>query len=134
MGWYLEESSYQEVQDYVKEKMNNTPNFKWTSQRGKALEEILAMIDGKFLDLTLRSAKRIKTKMDDLEKREEELKRKEKAFQYNFHDQRKQDILTMAQGLKEVYGDTRTGRLSDTAVTEIQAMVNEQLKLLNDTE
>lgn len=134
MGWYLEESSYQEVQDYVKEKMNNTPNFKWTSQRGKALEEILAMIDGKFLDLTLRSAKRIKTKMNDLEEREEELKRKEKAFQYNFYDQRKQDILTMAQGLKEVYGDTRTGRLSDTAVTEIQAMVNEQLKLLNDTE
>ena len=39
----------EEMKKFIIEKKNNTPNFKWTSINGKALDEILYMLDGEFL-------------------------------------------------------------------------------------
>ena len=131
------EKTVEEMTKFIIEKKNNTPNFKWTSVNGNALDEILYMLDGEFFDRLMLHLERREIKLEneeyeiskkkkELEEREKALTGKEATTSYPFESSLFRDAYLMSEALKKEF--TTRDRIDSNVSCRIIEMVENLIK------
>ena len=142
--WRIESDNIPYIVEYCKKELSKNPNFKWNSQHGKALDDILRTIDKNFNESMLRAVGRLlddcEEKKSDIVQREKELAKrerdilsKESTISYPFSDSKFRDVYIMAEALRHLMQD-KYGKLSENAESRIIDMVTQILISNNSAE
>ena len=130
-------TTIEEMQKFMREKFEEHRG-RWTSEHGRALDEVIRQIDNEFLDHLVYFADQLNKKCEmektrnefrakELDEREKALENREQNIEYPFSDEKAKNAFLLCRALVAEMSDGRKGMVQ-SAYDAIAAIVTEYEK------